>query len=111
MMNQKKEPLQKRVLHKIVKWKQPILADETNYHERPARLYKELFRAFKTFLELARGFISFRDVSHCVTVFGSARFREDHQYYKLSRLVGQELAKNNYIVMTGGGPGVMEAAS
>ena len=43
--------------------------------------------------------------------FRFCRFPEDHQYYKLSRRVGQELAKNNFIVMTGGGPGVMEAAN
>ncbi len=96
---------------KKIKWKLPQLHNKTIFHERPSSLHKELLRAFKVFIELARGFISFRRVSNCVTVFGSARFQEDHVYYKLSRRVGQVLAKNNFIVMTGGGPGVMEAAN
>jgi len=46
-----------------------------------------------------------------VTVFGSARFKEEHPYYKLAREVGAEVAKAGFAVMTGGGPGVMEAAN
>lgn len=104
-MAQKKTPKDKQP------WEAPQLTHQTIFHERPSSLPKELFRAFKAFWELARGYITFRRVSNCVTVFGSARFPEDHIYYKLSRRVGQTLAKNNFIVMTGGGPGVMEAAN
>jgi uncharacterized protein (TIGR00730 family) len=46
-----------------------------------------------------------------VTVFGSARFGEDHQYYAMAREVGRLLAQRGFTVMTGGGPGVMEAAN
>jgi hypothetical protein len=46
-----------------------------------------------------------------VTVFGSARFKEDHRYYGLAREVGRELARAGFTVMTGGGPGIMEAAN
>jgi hypothetical protein len=46
-----------------------------------------------------------------VSVFGSARFDEDHEYYKLARQIGAELARIGFTVMTGGGPGVMEAAN
>jgi uncharacterized protein (TIGR00730 family) len=46
-----------------------------------------------------------------VTVFGSARFAEDHRYYELAREVGRHLAAAGFTVMTGGGPGVMEAAN
>jgi hypothetical protein len=46
-----------------------------------------------------------------VTVFGSARFREDHPYYELTREVGRKLAEAGFTVMTGGGPGLMEAAN
>lgn len=101
----------KKTSNKKKHWELPLLHHKTIFHERPSSLHKELFRALKVFFELARGFISFRRVSNCVTVFGSARFPEDHAYYKLSRRVGQILAKNNFIVMTGGGPGVMEAAN
>jgi uncharacterized protein (TIGR00730 family) len=46
-----------------------------------------------------------------VTVFGSARFPEDHPYYRLGREVGRRLARAGFTVMTGGGPGLMEAAN
>jgi uncharacterized protein (TIGR00730 family) len=50
-------------------------------------------------------------VGPCVTVFGSARFRTDHPYYELGREVGARLARRGFAVMTGGGPGIMEAAN
>jgi uncharacterized protein (TIGR00730 family) len=46
-----------------------------------------------------------------VTVFGSARFTEDQPYYQLAREVGARLARAGFTVMTGGGPGIMEAAN
>ena len=46
-----------------------------------------------------------------VTVFGSARFKETHPYYKLAREVGRELARAGFATLTGGGPGIMEAAN
>ena len=63
------------------------------------------------FLEFLRGFESFEFEGPCVTVFGSARFGEDHEYYKLARDMGAALAGAGYAVMTGGGPGLMEAAN
>ena len=50
-------------------------------------------------------------VGPCVTVFGSARFKTDHPYYELGREVGARLARRGFAVMTGGGPGIMEAAN
>ena len=44
-------------------------------------------------------------------MYGSARFKEGHRYYELARSMGKALAENNFTVMTGGGPGVMEAAN
>jgi uncharacterized protein (TIGR00730 family) len=61
--------------------------------------------------ELIRGFRTLHFVGPCVTVFGSARFREDHPYYVLAREVGHRLARMGFTVMTGGGPGIMEAAN
>jgi uncharacterized protein (TIGR00730 family) len=58
-----------------------------------------------------RGFRALHFVGPCVTVFGSARFAADHPYYELARVVGQRLATMGFTVMTGGGPGVMEAAN
>jgi len=50
-------------------------------------------------------------VGPCVTVFGSARFKEDHEYYQQARKLSGEIAKLGFTIMTGGGPGVMEAAN
>ena len=71
----------------------------------------DLVSAVSVFLEMLRGFESFDFEQSCVTVFGSARFGEDHEYYQLARDMGSELAKMGYAVMTGGGPGLMEAAN
>lgn len=71
----------------------------------------DLESAVTFFLEFLRGFESFDFAEPCVTVFGSARFSEDHDYYKLARDMGAALAKRGYAVMTGGGPGLMEAAN
>jgi len=62
-------------------------------------------------MECIKGFRSFHFIGPCVTVFGSARFEEDHPYYKLGQSVGAELAKAGFTIMTGGGPGIMEAAN
>lgn len=71
----------------------------------------DLVSAVSVFLEMLRGFESFDFEQSCVTVFGSARFGKDHEYYELAREMGRELAKLGYAVMTGGGPGLMEVAN
>ena len=71
----------------------------------------ELESAVRVFLEMLRGFEEMDFEGRCVTVFGSARFDEDHPYYAMGREVGRRLAEAGFAVMTGGGPGVMEAAN
>ena len=71
----------------------------------------DLESAVGFFLEFLRGFESFDFDGPCVTVFGSARFVEGHPYYRLARELGAALATAGYAVMTGGGPGIMEAAN
>jgi uncharacterized protein (TIGR00730 family) len=66
------------------------------------------FRMFKEFVEGCRGLY---DIGPTVSVFGSARFSETHPYYRLARELGSALARRGYAVMTGGGPGIMEAAN
>jgi hypothetical protein len=58
-----------------------------------------------------RGFLALHFVGPCVTVFGSARFKADHPYYELGRELGGRLARVGFTVMTGGGPGIMEAVN
>jgi uncharacterized protein (TIGR00730 family) len=72
---------------------------------------EELASAGRIFLEFVRGFEALGDLDRCVTVFGSARFAEGHPYYELARKVGAGLASAGYTVLTGGGPGIMEAAN
>ncbi len=67
--------------------------------------------AVRIFLEFLRGFEFLNIDQPMVTVFGSARFKEGHPHYELARQMGRALAEAGYCVMTGGGPGVMEAAN
>ena len=71
----------------------------------------DLESAVTFFLEFLRGFESLDFDGPCVTVFGSARFAEGHRYYELARDLGRGLAEAGYNVITGGGPGIMEAAN
>jgi len=71
----------------------------------------ETLNALEILRELVRGFRALHFIGPCVTVFGSARFGEDHKYYALGREVGAGLARVGFTVMTGGGPGIMEAAN
>jgi uncharacterized protein (TIGR00730 family) len=71
----------------------------------------ELVRAVRIFFELLRGIRTLHFVGPCVTVFGSARFDEHHRYYQQARQMGRLLARDGFTVMTGGGPGIMEAAN
>ena len=72
---------------------------------------EDLESAVRFFLEFLHGFESFDFDGPCVTVFGSARFQERHRHYELARELGRALANAGYAVMTGGGPGIMEAAN
>ena len=71
----------------------------------------ELLEALRILGECVKGFRRLHFVGPCVTVFGSARFKEDHPYYVLARELGARLAEAGFTVMTGGGPGIMEAAN
>lgn len=76
---------------------------------RPRRT--ELAFAGRIFAEFLRGFRKLHFVGPCVTVFGSARFEEGHPYYALAEAAGARLAQLGLTVLTGGGPGIMAAAS
>lgn len=77
----------------------------------PRSRTEEFFRVLRITAEFIRGFRALHFVGPCVTVFGSARFKEDHRYYAMAREVGRKLAEAGFAVMTGGGPGIMEAAN
>ncbi len=71
----------------------------------------EIARLARIQEEFVRGFRSLYQLGPAVTVFGSARFKPAHPYYKLARAVGGELARAGFATLTGGGPGIMEAAN
>lgn len=77
----------------------------------PHNWFRDLWRVFDIVWEFWGGFNKLRKVGPCVTVFGSARFKEGEKYYDLSRDIGKKLGEAGYAVMTGGGSGVMEAAN
>ncbi len=71
----------------------------------------EFLRVLRIAWEFVRGFRKLHFLGPCVTVFGSARFGEGHTYYESAREMGRLLAREGFTVMTGGGPGIMEAAN
>src|SRR5438067_3271848 len=91
--------------------KVPTGPDEIHFLEGPHSRTNEFFRVMNIAREFIHGFRTLHFVGPCVTVFGSARFKEDHRYYELAREVGKALARKGFTVMTGGGPGIMEAAN
>ena len=72
---------------------------------------RELRFALRIFAQLIHGFRKLHYVGPCVTVFGSARFEPGHRYYELARSMGRAIAEIGLTTMTGGGPGIMEAAN
>jgi len=85
--------------------------DERRFLAGPQDRTSEFVRVAKIAAEFIRGFRALHFVGPCVTVFGSTHFTEGHPYYELARAVGRELAGAGFTVMTGGGPGIMEAAN
>lgn len=84
---------------------------EIKFLSGPQDRGNEFLRTLRISWEFLRGFRKLHWVGPCVTVFGSARFRDGHPYYELARHVGAEVASAGFTVMTGGGPGLMEAAN
>ncbi len=89
----------------IIKSKIPL------YLEGPQSRGVELAFAWKIFCQILAGNRALYFVGPCITVFGSARFKEDHPYYAVARELGKRIAAMDFTVMTGGGPGIMEAAN
>jgi uncharacterized protein (TIGR00730 family) len=74
-------------------------------------LADEIRDTHKAVSDLWQGISLFAGINNCVTVYGSARFKEGHKFYELARRMGKVLGENGFAVMTGGGPGIMEAAN
>jgi uncharacterized protein (TIGR00730 family) len=88
-----------------------IQPKEQVYLDGPKSRGYELSFAWRVFRQFIKGFRNLHFVGPCITVFGSARFREDHPYYIQAREFGKRIAELGFTTMTGGGPGIMEAAN
>jgi len=89
----------------------PATREDRRFLSGPRSRGDELSRLGRITVEFLRGFRALHFVGPCVTVFGSARYTEDHPYYAVARETGSRLARAGFTVMTGGGPGAMEAAN
>jgi uncharacterized protein (TIGR00730 family) len=91
---------------------EPIIPPKEHvYLEGPKSRGYELAFAWRVFKQFIKGFRALHFVGPCITVFGSARFKEDHPYYVKAREFGRRISELGFTVMTGGGPGIMEAAN
>ena len=81
------------------------------YLEGPRSRRAEFLFAWKVFMQFIKAVRTLHFIGPCITVFGSARFKEGHKYYEASREFGKRIAELGFTTMTGGGPGVMEAAN
>ena len=89
-----------------------ISTEEPVWLEGPATRTYEFSFAFSVFREFLRGFRGLHFIGPCITVFGSARFKEGHPYYEAARQMSARIVKElGFTIMTGGGPGIMEAAN
>jgi uncharacterized protein (TIGR00730 family) len=79
--------------------------------EGPHSRVRELMMLARAMRDFIRGFRALHFVGPCISVFGSARFTESHPYYAIAREVGRRVSAMGFTVMTGGGPGLMEAAN
>jgi uncharacterized protein (TIGR00730 family) len=84
---------------------------EIKFLEGPQSRWEEFKFAIKVLLEFIKGFRALHFVGPCVTVFGSARFKDGHPYYEMAEELSGKIAQLGFTIMTGGGPGIMEAAN
>lgn len=87
------------------------LAEDRHLLEGPRSRTAEFLRLLRIMREFITGFRALHFVGPCVSVFGSARFSESHPYYQVAREIGGAIARLGFNVITGGGPGIMEAAN
>lgn len=89
----------------------PPSEQEKYFLEGPRSRFEEFKFTVSVLLEFIKGFRTFHFVGPCVTVFGSARIATEHKYYEIAYNLGKRLSEIGFTVMTGGGPGIMEAAN
>jgi len=90
----------------------PLPADEASLQKKtPPPMHEITWRIFRIMAEFVEGFQFLSEFTREVTIFGSARYPETNRWYKEARKLGGMLAECGFTVITGGGPGIMEAAN
>ncbi len=89
----------------------PLPPAESDQVKEPPKMSDISWRIFRIMAEFVEGFQFLSESEREVTIFGSARLKPTSKWYKEARHLGQILAENNFAVVTGGGPGIMEAAN
>lgn len=89
----------------------PPAEEERYFLEGPRSRYEEFRFTISVLIEFIKGFRAFHFAGPCVTVFGSARIASEHKFYEIAYDLGRRLSLLGFTIMTGGGPGIMEAAN
>jgi len=92
---------------KMVK-KGEAMKEKTNFNDFT---HEETWRIFRIMSEFVEGFEVLSKIEKAVSIFGSSRMKPTHKYYKLAEETAYLLAKEGYAIITGSGPGIMEAAN
>lgn len=79
--------------------------------EGPHNRFTELIFGFRVLLQFLKGFRKLHFVGPCLSIFGSARYKPGHEYYEKAREMGALVSDMGFTVLTGGGPGIMQAAN
>src|SRR5438105_4328334 len=82
-----------------------------NGDEENKLLTSDSWRVFRIVAEFVEGFETMTNIGPSVSIFGSARLKPDHRYYQLAVEVAEHVSRKGFAIITGGGPGVMEAAN
>jgi uncharacterized protein (TIGR00730 family) len=84
---------------------------EIEFLKGPQSRWQDIKFSVRTILDLIKGFKLMRNVGPCICIFGSARFDENNIYYKQAQELSSHIAQLGFTILTGGGPGIMEAAN
>jgi uncharacterized protein (TIGR00730 family) len=85
--------------------------NEIHFLEGPQNKIQEFVQTLRTVFDFIKGFRTMHNAGPCICIFGSARFAEDNKHYKDAMAVSSAIAKLGFTILTGGGPGIMEAAN
>lgn len=85
--------------------------EEFNFLNKKNSRLRELKYAIGVVFQFIKGFRILHFAGPCITIFGSARYKEDSEYYQLARELSKQIAKKGFTIVTGGGGGIMEAAN